>query len=691
MKFSTLAALLCAATGMTFSGDFNTYIGDSLAYQVNAIAADSAGNTYVAGGKVVQAPPPSTACGGAGCGGEVSLAKLDPSGNLVFTVTLSGRGSQHANGIALDSQGNIFIVGSTTSPDFPQVDPLPGQPAASPTAPAGFLAKFTPDGSLLFSSILGVGGLNAVAVDTEGNAYVTGSTDTNTSLAFPGGSGPPGGNFPAFYAKVSAAGDRVLYSGAFAEKYDATCEGGSECYFSALVTSGVAVAVDDSGNAYIACTTNGGGLAGTPGSVVPNGVGGFVAKLNPDGSLGYLTYLGRGQAEPAGAFPYPVDVVLAIAVDSSGDAYIAGATSNPNFPATPTSYQSSLALPSSLPPNEIPPSDAFVAKLNPSGSAMVWASFLGGTGADSAVFLAADNAGNVWISGRTNSSDFPNASGFPNGQQFLAEFDSSGSRLLYSARLPGYQPPAIAVDASGVLHMASTTGIVSTLSRDHPEEPRIFGVANAAGSADLSGRTAPGELISIYGLHLGPAAPISETFDANGFLPVMVAGIQVSINGVPAPLLYVSDTQINAVSPVELPSSGTLQLTITYSGAALVAMPLALDPAAPEVFRGVLNQDGTVNSASNPAPVGSVLSIWATGLACSFGADGKETTTAQQNCDATISSAVADSPAIPVLYAGPAPGMVTGVEQINFLTPPVSSLQLMSGGKASNSLTVYYR
>jgi len=136
---------------------------------------------------------------------------------------------------------------------------------------------------------------------------------------------------------------------------------------------------------------------------------------------------------------------------------------------------------------------------------------------------------------------------------------------------------ALATDAAGVVHAAGGTGLVSTFTPRQSSASRLFGVANAAGG-ELAGRVAPGELISIYGLHLGPSTPVSATFNTAGFLPTELAGVQVSIRGIPAPLLYVSGTQINAVVPLELLNVASTSLRVTLNGSALPDFRLVIDP-----------------------------------------------------------------------------------------------------------------
>ncbi len=351
-------------------------------------------------------------------------------------------------------------------------------------------------------------------------------------------------------------------------------------------------------NVYVAGNTYGGGLPATPNALLTTGTGAFVAKVNPAGTgLVYLTLLGPGYWV---AYPEvePFNLVAAIAVDAAGNAYITGRTSDADFPATPSAFQNTLLA--SQQPNGLPPFHGFAAKLNPTGTALVWATFLGGTSNDSAQTIAVDPAGNVWTSGTTSSPDFPSSSGYPSGPEFLVELNSSGSALSYSARYPSNTvAAAIALDARGVVHMAGSTGLISTLTPGQNQAPCIYGVVNAAGGV-FAGNIAPGELISIYGLHFGTAATVAS-FDNSGALPTMLAGIQVTIFGQPAPLLYVSDTQINAIVPSPTNSTGgfsAASLSLTINGASVPPVRLFVDPAVPEVFQtlsgvaAAINQDG---------------------------------------------------------------------------------------------------
>ncbi len=655
------------------AADYTTYIGDLYTYNVAAIATDPSGNTYATGSRTIVAAQPLPLT-------DVFVSKIDPSGNVTLLATFSGKAADTARSIALDPSGNIYIAGNTTSPDFPLHNPLQsviGSGAGAPLQGTGFLAKLSPDGTVLYATLLGgtkgPSTINAVAADAEGNAYVTGQTfagDYQRTAGLPAGfaGAGVGSVSAAFFAKISPAGDKILYAGGLAAGIR-TCECCSSCFLSTLATGGTAIAVDASGNAYIAGNTNGAGLPTTSGVLLANGVGAFVAKVNASGSgMVYVTYLGAGNVEPT-LGTVATDRVAAIAADAAGNAYISGSTQNPNFPATPGAFQTTLANPST--PPSVSLADAFAAKLNPTGSAMVWATFLGGSGTDQANAIAVDPSGNVWVSGTTQSTDFPVSSGFPGGSEFLAAFNPSGSALSFGSRFPANTvSAALAIDSTGVVHSAGATGLVSTITPAMFSAPRLFGIANAAGG-NLAGRVAPGEIISIYGLNLEPTAPISASFNNLGFLPTTLGSFEVSINGIAAPLLYVSGTQINAVVPIELATVDSPVL-LTINGVPVAPFRIIVDQEIPAVFlnsngnAAAINQDGTVNSATNPAKAGSFVSIWATGVGWNYQlADGQQQTSAQTLCTCIIYDSTENTNITPS-YAGAAPGMVNGIMQINF-------------------------
>jgi len=681
------------------AASYTTYLGDpSATYSVAALATDSAGNTYATGTRYF------------GSSTDLFVSKIDPSGNVALLASFGkvppsvAQPVNLARAIAVDSNGNIFVVGETPLTNFPLVHPLQSAPGAYSNL-TGFLVKFAPDGSILLSTYLGgtegASEMSGVAVDSQGDVYVTGTTWASDYPHTPGLPNDPvvnNGPSAAWFAKIAADGSSIIYAGGIVPSIS-DCLPFNTCSINGA--GGTAVAVDPAGNAYIAANTNLGGISGTPGALLTTGIGAFILKIGSAGDgIAYLTFLGSAEIR-AGPSYDPGNLVHAIAVDSAGDAYIAGETNDPNFPATPGSFQTTLPGAGSSPA----PESGFIAELNPAGSAMVWATFLGGSSVNT---VAVDANGHAWVSGGTSSADFPISTGWSSGDEFLAEFNSSGSALVYGERFPnGMVAGALAFDSGGALHTAGYAELVSSFSPPssafESAAPQIFGVTNATGAGSLSGRVSAAEVFSIYGLNLGPATGVSSQLNSQGLVPTTVAGVEVLIDGVAAPLLYVSATQINAVAPVELSLDSIVDMNLTVNGTALPAFRMAVDSQPPEVFPAAMNQDGTVNSAANPAKAGSFVTVWADNAGTFSTVDGQVASGAQTTyCACTILDQPLVSGAllppdsqVNVSYAGAAPGLVNGITQINFQIPPYSgapfeqAFYLEVGASVSNAFYVY--
>jgi hypothetical protein len=313
------------------------------------------------------------------------------------------------------------------------------------------------DPTLVYSTYLGGSGDDigfGIAVDSSGNAYVTGTTN---SASFPGASGSPAGSYDAFVTKLNAGGNGILYS---------TFLGGSSD------DGGTAIALDSSLNLYIAGSTSSSNFPVTSGAA-QTGFGGvqdgFVSKLNSTGSaLIYATYVGGSGSDSANA----------IAVDGSGNAYISGGEQSMDFPTTPGAFQTTTS--DGL--------DAFVAKLNASGTTFLYSTYLGGNTFDTAHGIALVTgciaSCNAFVVGDAGSSDFPvkNAfdSTFESDDAFVAQLNSAGSGLVYSTFLGGgdiEQAFGITLDSSGAAYV---TGY--TLSDDFPVvnafQPELLGFAD---------------------------------------------------------------------------------------------------------------------------------------------------------------------------------------------------------------------
>lgn len=382
---------------------------------------------------------------------------IDPS--LVYSTYVGGSSGDDAFGLAVDSSGNAYIAGYTDSSDFPTT------PGAFQTAfqnePPGdgdvIVAKLDPSGSrVVYSTFLGGGSAegNAIAVDNSGNAYVGGNTSAASFPTTPGAfqtTIPTAGCTPSgFIAKLNPSGSSLIYS---------TYLGGPACGTNFDIGNYVnSITVDDSGDVFAGGATDSKSFPLTPGAFQTTNKNsyftGFVAELNPSASgLVYSTYLGGN-----GSFP-GADDVSGITLDSSGNAYVSGRTGSADFPTTPGAFQQAYG-------GGI---DAFLTKLNSSGTNLVYSTFLGGSGVDEGNGLALDANGNVYVSGFTSSTNFPvtpgafqtaHASDGGNSDAFVAKLDSTLSTLAYSTYLGGKNYDAalgIAVDSSGAAVVAGTT------------------------------------------------------------------------------------------------------------------------------------------------------------------------------------------------------------------------------------------
>jgi hypothetical protein len=331
---------------------YSTYLGGEGNDYGYSIALDSGDNAYVTGRTSSNSSPgffpttPGAYQTASGGGYDAFVTKLSPAGNaLVYSTFLGGGAYDEGDGIAVDSGGNAYVTGYTSSNSSPGF--FPTTPGAYQTASGGdydaFVTKLASTGNaLVYSTYLGGEGIDAgydIAVNSGGNAYVTGYTDSSS----PGFPTTPGANqtanagySDAFVTKLSKAGNALVYS---------TYLGGE------MGDEGMDIALDSGGNAYVTGGTysSSPGFPTTPDAYQTAKAGetdAFVTKLSSAGNaLVYSTYLGGEDG----------DVGYGIAVDSGGNAYVTGGTSSdtPGFPTTPGAYQTANAG----------FSDAFVTKI----------------------------------------------------------------------------------------------------------------------------------------------------------------------------------------------------------------------------------------------------------------------------------------------------------------------------------------
>ena len=455
---------------------YSTYLGGSDYDSWPATARDRFGDLYLAGdtcssnfpttpGAYRPSPP-------GGC--DVFVTKLSPDGGkLIYSTYLGGSDFESAGGIDVDASGNAYVSGETLSADFPTT------PGAFQTSSRGgvdaFVTKLSPSGSaLVYSTYLGgsgddwggVGG--SISVAPAGRITVggfTGSLDFPVTQGafqetFAGGDGSHCG-FPCdlFVARLNRAGSGLVYS---------TYLGGTGDDGSPFV------AVDRYGRTHITGQTDSTDFPTTAGAFQETASGGggdmFVVDLNSSGSgLVYSTYLGG----PDDDFP------AGLSMDHEGNAFVAGGSTGPGFPTTPGVFEPSS--PGSL--------NGTLTKLSPSGSALVYSTYLGATGEDLPGGLAVDGGGNAYFSGVTDSTDLPitpdaiqpTFAGGGDGticfglpcDAFLMKLSHDASSLLYSTYLGGsgddWASGRLEVDGSGNVYVPGYTS-----STDFPTTPRAF-------------------------------------------------------------------------------------------------------------------------------------------------------------------------------------------------------------------------
>jgi len=579
--------------------NYSTYLGGpslrgGAQEQAYAIAVDTSGNAYVTGWTAATDFPVSK---GAvqplkGVGQNAFVTKLNAAGTgLVYSTYLGGsNNADEGRGIAVDSSGNAFVVGRTASANFP-VTPTAFQTALQAGGGA-FVTQLNAAGDgLLYSTYLGdtvTTIATAIALDSAGNAYVTGYTQS--------------ANYP-----VTLGAFRTSFFGisGFVSKLNPAASGRASLVYSTFLPVTIfasGIAVDSSGNAYVTGYANTPGIA-TPGAFQTSLRGGddvVVTKLNATGSrLIYSTYLGgSGQDRGTG-----------IAVDAFGNAYVAGSTASMNFPTTPGAFETSFPGVSA---------HAFVTKLNATGDRLIYSTYLAGDGGisntEQANGIAIDFAGNAYVTGVTNSISFPLTSdGFRNTtpgalKAFATKLNAAGDNLVYSTYLAGSNQDigfAVAVDTLGNAYVAGYSA-----SANFPVTPGAF---QTTGTPCCTGRAFVTEIAADTGVTLtqtgftfqavqGGGAPSPKTFRFfNSTSRALSFTVATSTRSGGAWLSASPGTgSINPDQPVSINVSAN-QAGLSpgdYYGQVRIDAPGA--PNSPEFLTVVLNVSP---SGANPGPV----------------------------------------------------------------------------------------
>ncbi len=429
---------------------------------------------------------------------------IDPV--LEYSTYVGGSGYDSAGAISVDGAGNVYLAGETTSNNFPATKgAIQTTNQASNSGPNAFVTKLNATGTaLVYSTYLGgdyPAAASGLAVDRSGNAYVTGSGCVDfpvTKGAFQTtckAVGEYGSN--GFVAKLNPTGTELVYS---------TYLGGSGNEESNGDQAN-GIAVDGSGHAYVTGRTTSGDFPVTKGAFQTNSnpwANAFVTKLNPTGSaLVYSTYL-SGSGICYTATYCEGDVGYGLAVDDFGNAYVAGQAYSSDFPVTPGAFQTKNNTYAGNGPN------AFITKLNPEGTDLVYSTYLGGIYFDGATAIAVDNSGEAYVTGLAQSANFPVTKGayqtknrqapdVPNA--FVTKFSADGSTLEYSTLLGGPNGDsafALAIDSWGNAYVTGTA-----FSSNFPVTPGAFQPTNRGDSNAFLTMLNPAGSKLLYSTYLG--------------------------------------------------------------------------------------------------------------------------------------------------------------------------------------------
>lgn len=669
---------------------YSTLLGGSGNDNGQGIAVDSLGNVYVTGFTASTSFPGAARvpAGSTGGNGDVFVTKLNAAGSqIVWSAYIGGTGAEAATDLALDATNNVWLTGFTNSTDFPTVNPRQGSSAGG--AFDAFVLKLNSTGSTLsFSTYLGGpgdGSANSgddrgfgIAVDSGGSAVVTGQTN---SASFPLQNplrNTNSGGFDGFIAKYSSDGATITFATYLGGQNDDVAQ---------------KVAVDSSNNIYVTGFTLSPNFpTTTPLQGTNNGNRDvFVTKLNATGTaFSFSTYLGGGADE----------IGYGIATDSTSNVYVSGVTSSANFPLqNPAQTQFGGGG-----------TDAFVTKINAAGSALVYSTWIGGSGDDYASRVAVDSTGSATFTGNTFSPDFPLENTIPGtagsgSDAFVVRLNAAGSARVFSTYLGGNGEDfgnSIALDSAGNIYITGDSGSSSFptaaalqassgggsdafILRIDPSR-NLTNFVTVSAASFQGAQIAPDSIVAGFGPNVasGLALPGSAT------LPTELGGISIRIrdangNEQLCPLFFVSQNQINYQIPasvvagrasisvintstnqpvsagvVNIATIGPGLFTADASGSgAPAAFAIRVTGSGQQIFESVSNGATPIQLDPGPPDEQIFLILFGTGIR---GRSAQNGVTVNYLAGGSVVAATG------VEYASVAPGFV-GLDQINLILP----------------------
>jgi len=532
---------------------WSTYLGGSIEDFSYSVALDSSGNAYVTGvAASTDFPTVNPIQGTKAYDWDVMVAKINSAGTaIVYSTYLGGNGfNEYGLGIAVDSSGNAYVTGGTNSTDFPGVTGGSIQSTYGGSGPYrdAFAVKINAAGSaILWSTYLGGSGDElgyGITTDSSGNVYIDGYTDSS-SLPWVSGSALQsayGGNGDGFVIKINSSGANV--------------------WATYLGTSGGdglgSVRVDGSGNVWVGGSTDSSSWPGVTGSSAQSTYAGngdaIITEINAAGTaILYSTYLGGSD----------YDDLQGLALDSSGNVYASGTTLSTSFPGVTGS---------SIQPSNAGSYDIYVTKLNSTLTSITWSTFLGGSGFDEDQDIGVDSSGNVYIAGMTNSTDFPVSNaiqstfGGGSGDAVAVKINAAGTAISYATYLGGSDEDQCfggAVDGSGNFYLTGFTLSTDFVGTSGSAIQPTNGGYYDAWVAKIGASASP----SVTSLSPTSGVPGTQvTLTGTGFGAVQGTGSVWLGNKLAASIVSWSNTQVVATVDSNVASgSGCVQQAGTWS------------------------------------------------------------------------------------------------------------------------------